>query len=771
MSVENFKLFQKFSADFNLNKFVVFDGPNGYGKTSFYDAIELFFTGKIRRYDELAKLAMDGREAFDKSPFLNDRSKQGDLIIKMELEINGENKILMRKGERKELEGKTRISEASFKMYELENFDTSKGKLVEKESEYLAGIFGQNYLENFQFLHYIEQEENIILLKNKDKDRRNAISYLFNTVDFESRLEKIKAVIAKISELCGKEEKDVLEDFKKEILVLEKEISGETKDAQYVKLIDWSNFDWDAKEVDFKDGRFADLIGEGGILERLKELILNINEFKKKRDNEKIDQVFKKEDQMKQMLLYYNLLDSVDGYTDKLKKRQEVERIKKEYDKGVLKAILGKRVELDNISDILLDKIDIKMYSSAQKSILKLHEAMNMLSGVVASLKDSRNSFVQNFYKYENVVGENKECPMCGFEWPSVEELKLKIQKQEEKVSLLSKETGKDLDSSLEKFEHDFVVPLQSFFQSYLDENKVDDIFVKGLQEAAKNKDEIKKLHVEIESHSIQVKKYISDRTTVAIEQNMAALKKEIEGKKHPIDDKKIQSYFMDYFIKYFNQKEDLLKKITPEDLKKKKEYLMWKYSIYQSGVLKSKRQELEKRCSRYEGALDLKNRLTALKKTYENSLNTYQQKIIGDIEILFHIYSGRIIQDSQGGMGLFISDKNGIRFLEDPKKNHDAVFTMSSGQLAVLIIAFTLTLNKRYSENKMLFIDDPVQTLDELNISSLVELLRNEFSDRQIFLSTHEDKMSAYMRYKFEKFGLKTGRLSFRERYLNSKV
>ena len=93
----------------------------------------------------------------------------------------------------------------------------------------------------------------------------------------------------------------------------------------------------------------------------------------------------------------------------------------------------------------------------------------------------------------------------------------------------------------------------------------------------------------------------------------------------------------------------------------------------------------------------------------------------------------------------------------------------MSSGQLATLIIAFTLALNKRYSEHKILFIDDTIQTLDELNIAGLVELLRNEFSDRQIFISTHEDMMSAYMRYKFEKYGLDAQRLSFKEILLSS--
>jgi exonuclease SbcC len=35
----------------------------------------------------------------------------------------------------------------------------------------------------------------------------------------------------------------------------------------------------------------------------------------------------------------------------------------------------------------------------------------------------------------------------------------------------------------------------------------------------------------------------------------------------------------------------------------------------------------------------------------------------------------------------------------------------------------------------------------------SLVELLRNEFSDRQIILSTHEDHVSRYFIYKFLKY------------------
>ena len=49
---------------------------------------------------------------------------------------------------------------------------------------------------------------------------------------------------------------------------------------------------------------------------------------------------------------------------------------------------------------------------------------------------------------------------------------------------------------------------------------------------------------------------------------------------------------------------------------------------------------------------------------------------------------------------------------------------------------------------------DDPVQTMDDINMSSLVELLRNDFSDKQIVLSTHEDKVARYFTYKYLKHG-----------------
>jgi len=41
---------------------------------------------------------------------------------------------------------------------------------------------------------------------------------------------------------------------------------------------------------------------------------------------------------------------------------------------------------------------------------------------------------------------------------------------------------------------------------------------------------------------------------------------------------------------------------------------------------------------------------------------------------------------------------------------------------------------------------------MDDINMASLVEVLRNDFSEKQIILSTHEDKVARYFTYKYLK-------------------
>ncbi len=54
-----------------------------------------------------------------------------------------------------------------------------------------------------------------------------------------------------------------------------------------------------------------------------------------------------------------------------------------------------------------------------------------------------------------------------------------------------------------------------------------------------------------------------------------------------------------------------------------------------------------------------------------------------------------------------------------------------------------------------MLAIDDPIQTMDDINLWGFIETLRHDFADNFILLSTHEDNYGQLLSYKFKKLGL----------------
>ena len=119
--------------------------------------------------------------------------------------------------------------------------------------------------------------------------------------------------------------------------------------------------------------------------------------------------------------------------------------------------------------------------------------------------------------------------------------------------------------------------------------------------------------------------------------------------------------------------------------------------------------------------------------------------------------FDGPEPQNPEYGCRGFIDYKK-FRFISNGATKHDILNTFTSGQTSAFVISFMLAMNKLYvgddDQLGFLLIDDPVQTMDDINMASLVELLRNEFDDKQIILSTHELEKENYILYKFLKYG-----------------
>ena len=134
IKIQNFKDFKNINLDFESSDLIVFDGPNGFGKTSIYDAIELLFTGKIRRFDDLRSILIDGRESFSEHPFLCDYSN-GDISITIEFLKKGIAYVFERTAIRDDLTNS--IDFSLYKLYKKDEFDSEERDLILNEEEYL----------------------------------------------------------------------------------------------------------------------------------------------------------------------------------------------------------------------------------------------------------------------------------------------------------------------------------------------------------------------------------------------------------------------------------------------------------------------------------------------------------------------------------------------------------------------------------------------------------------------------------------------------------
>ena len=203
----------------------------------------------------------------------------------------------------------------------------------------------------------------------------------------------------------------------------------------------------------------------------------------------------------------------------------------------------------------------------------------------------------------------------------------------------------------------------------------------------------------------------------------------------------------------------NMMKQMTVEMLKKKFKYLekvVWEKENTEIYEIKREMKEL---IVRKEKVTRVRQQLNELSKVYDKSVEEYKNITLKQLRVPLLIYTGKILQDYQNGLGVFVS-KDEMRFVSNGDAKHDILNTFSSGQLSGFVLAFLFAMNKRYIKASsddigFILIDDPVQTMDDINISSLIEVLRNDFSDKQIILSTHEMDKENYILYKFYKYNM----------------
>lgn len=763
--IKNFKSIDEVHLQNLDNTLIVLDGPNGFGKTSIFDAIEFVITGSIRRIKDI-KISNHNRGFKD---HLFAKNQFEPVIIKIQLKDKKTNNTVAigRKMAVKNLNSiQKKPSDFISSLHILSDLREDLTTLNLADKNVYESI--KNLQDSFKFHNYIEQENSSHFFKEQETKRMEEISKLFNIEKEEKELLKLKGIKSKFRPFLTNQKKELKKLTEQMNVdgsseennavtiyqqVLPNEIHGkELWDQEFIK-----NFSLEMKNKMFLR------------IDAFQYLLKNFSNFKKILINEKIRALATHPDRIKKLLITSNLV----GFKSEIIKKYEL--------KKTLILLLDRLNKRTILSDDLNYELLYSLFQMPQSketlvrninTLKHLKKSNNQISNSMTTLMSIREKLTAEFMTTAGNV--KNECPLCGHTHENydtlIEEINNHSQILKEDMDSSSILLMQGIDNLYEEV-FDYLIPqISNSIETLIsDENyEIFMTYVESKLDTKKATNFFNDLGIDINTFLYMDTSDFSD-----LDQRVVAVKNLLEEKIDETDSFDLDYYFIskDIFENTFAKNEQLLLSVNSELLDNKKKYLQFQYATYLQEIAEKVhiQKKLIEKAENYVSSID---RCIGV---YEREIQKHRANMVKEIEIPFYLYSGKIIQNYQRGVGVFIKeDRNGeslenkiIRFIPNNETDHDIVHSFSSGQLSATVIALTLAINKVYSSNNLntILIDDPVQSMDDINMASFIELLRNDFWENQIILSTHNNNISLYMRYKFSKYGLTTLNINVKEK------
>jgi DNA repair exonuclease SbcCD ATPase subunit len=750
--IRNFKGFEDSSYDFQNNDVVILGGMNGYGKTGIFDALELLLTGQIKRYKEYTE-SIDKRTRLAQSvlPLVNSL-EQEVVEISATFRIGTEEFELKRSAKVEEMSNP--VTFEPFKKLILKQGD---GEAHEASDEELDRLGINDFVKRYSFLNYLSQEESTGFLKSKESDRASSISELFDLNQFDEPIKKIEAVSKVVSGQI-KELTQRKNALSKDIEDLKKRRTAQKEGAEYIQIATGS-LDWDVENPRRNYEQFEMLLRKGGIIDNLCYFCIHLSDFNNYKRNNNINSYFT--DSALSQIAFYTKCQSLGDLLTKYEHVLSVVQYKVESASDLIQfASKAYLVDLDGIISIETWNAMIAKISSFRE----LYESISSAQKELSSLLSLRSKLATQIFSSQTSLPDSS-CPLCGHEYENIGDLLKAITSHTDALTESFKSTENNVSAQYLALKNELETTVIGPIVDYFARNGV----------TAQRYADYKKLDINNLNRKIKI---LKDDYQIEIDDTMSEADI-VNNLKSLLDEKIVElSEDVDYellditygAVAQFIRKECM----NIETIEKKRTYLISCMNAEVSELMQEKQKQFEIIEANKGKVEDFRDKLKRLKDGISAEKKNYIKSITTDIQILFYIYSGRIMQNCMYGRGLFVRQKNNPdRILITSSKIEgdevDALYNMSSGQLVSVSIALILSLNKLYSKVSYIAIDDPVQTIDDINFYGLIETLRHDFKDCFMLLSTHEYDYQELLDYKFRKLNinsLKVDMAKFQSQY-----
>ena len=747
IDISNFKLVTQsnpLEIDFKGKAATILNGPNGYGKTTVFDALELLITGSLAHFRD--SLPNTKKESF--SVLAN--NKEHDLIITGEFQNDCDRFSIKRNFLAKAKE--------PYEQSEIRITENDVIRLIDQNEIYK--IFNINK-SMFDLGIYISQSNSLEFLQLRYKDRKKKLSDILNDPYDLSKVEYVKKLKDAIDEKCKEKLAPIdicIKELEGAINLIKSNLASDTQNmgklsTEYTRLFSDQDFDFDKKTIDVNKKKYGDLESELSLIEKF---IDSYEDFINTRYNNILNTLKQSFNENFYKALYFKQCIEYKKQREELFENVcKANNVILQYDRGEF--LVDEKVF--KLADISNDIVKVAM-----QLIDEMRVCTSQLDGggkALATLLERRSQFIHSYnITLETGVLDKGICPLCGKESEILDDLVSQTEAYLNGSSKFFKDkVAANKDNLVALYKKSIIPQLKNYI---VNENKLWTIG-KLLREYEKIdttrlKEALTKLNLDFPTISVgefdsdQIQKFggiyaeFDEHTGNLIKPVKSAVAKDL------------YEQFKSISAKYYL---GVAPKHTVDDIRNKKKYISDFYTHENLLDVQRKSDFLNECITLKSNICEKSNKLVKeisnLYTIYGDAQKEQQGSIAKAIQIPLFIYSGKILQNYPMGVGINIQVKESQIVFNSGMSDQDIFNLLSAGQLNGLVLSILLSVKSVYAKDKsigFLLIDDPMQSIDDISAISLIDLLLTQFGDEQVILSTHEEDKTHLINSKYYVWG-----------------